>query len=61
MSKRVRRQRVVKRDPSVMGVGVIVFSIITAELLFLLASDLEVWTVPLTLSPLRGVSKRKGV
>lgn len=48
MSERVGRQRAIKHNPSVMGVWAIVFSIITADLLILLASDLEVWTVLLT-------------
>lgn len=48
MSERVRRQRAIKHNPSVMGVEAIVFSIITVDLLILLASDLEVWTVLLT-------------
>lgn len=52
--------RVVKCNPLVVGVGAIVFSIITTDLLVLLASDLEVWTVLLTLSPLKTFSKRKG-
>lgn len=52
------RGRVVKHNPSVMGV--IVFSVIAADLLILLASDLEVWTVALIPSPFRSVSKTKG-
>lgn len=48
VSDGVTKQRAVKRDQSVMGVEAIVFSVITADLLVLLASDLEVWIVLLT-------------
>lgn len=48
VSDGVTKQRSVKCDQSVMGVEPIVFSIITADLFVLLASDLEVWIVLLT-------------
>ena len=42
VSNSVTKQRAVKRNQSVMGVEAIVFSIVTADLFVLLASDLEV-------------------
>lgn len=48
VSSSLTKQRAVKRNQSVMGVEAILFSIITADLLVLLASDLEVWIVLLT-------------